>query len=427
MNRDIPKWMKLDNAATIYPSTITRKFSSMFRLTITLNERIDPIILSKALKNVLKRIPSFSYRLKKGLFWYYLSYIDDIPDIQEDVLNPMFRIRWKDNKHFMFRIRYHESRIAIEIFHALTDGMGGITFLLTLTGEYLRLKNKCKIKYTSLILDTSEKPHIEEYEDSFKKFARNVGGLEREKPAYHIVGKIVESHILHIITGTIPIDKLKKISKEYGATITEFIASLMILSIQEIQEKDRSNNRRNKPVKISIPVNLRKYYSSITLRNFSSYVNVGIESKYGHYTFEEILIQVKSQMGMMVTEKRLNAKLTGNVKAEKNKFIRVIPIFIKKYVLSISEKLMGDRYCSSTLSNLGNIDLPEPMNKYINKMNILIGRSRGKSGSASCISYNNNLYITFSRRIEESDFERLFFTKLIEMGIPVEIESNQGR
>ena len=88
---------------------------------------------------------------------------------------------------------------------------------------------------------------------------------------------------------------------------------------------------------------------------------------------------------------------------------------------------MGDRYCSSNLSNLGKIEIPEPMNKYIKKMNIIIGRSRGKSGSASCITFNNNLYITFSRRIEESEFERIFFTKLIEMNVPVEIESNQRR
>ena len=52
----------------------------------------------------------------------------------------------------MFRIRYYDKRIAIEYFHALTDGYGGMTFLLTLTAEYLRLKKGLKIEYNNLII-----------------------------------------------------------------------------------------------------------------------------------------------------------------------------------------------------------------------------------------------------------------------------------
>ncbi|MDD3995243.1 MAG: alcohol acetyltransferase [Bacilli bacterium] len=424
---DIPKWMRLDNAATIYPYTITKKYAATFRLSITLNEKIDVIILKKALKKVLKRIPSFSYRIRKGLFWYYLSYLEGAPDILEDVRNPMCNSHFKDNKHFMFKVRYHGSRIAIEIFHSLTDGMGAITFLLTLTSEYLKLKYKINIPNNSFILNTKEKPKKEEFEDSFKKVARNRGKLEKEKPAYHVSGIQEEGHIVNIITGKIPIDNLKSVSKKYNCTITEFLAAIMILSIQEIQEKEKSKRRRNKPIKLSIPVNLRPFYNSKTLRNFSSYVNVGIDSQYGHYSLEEIIIQVKNQMGMMITEKKLNAKLTGNVKIENNKLIGIIPAFIKKYILSIGEKMMGDRYCSSNLSNLGNISLPNEMVPYLLDMNVMVGRSKGKPNSAACIGYNNNLYISFSRKIKEPITEKLFFTKLVEMNIPVEIESNQGR
>ncbi len=424
---DIPKWMRLDNAAIIYPYTITKKYSAIFRLSITLNEKIDTIILEKALKRVLKRMPSFSYRLRKGLFWYYLSYIKENPPILEDVRNPMCNSNFKDNKHFMFKIRYHGSRIALETFHSLTDGMGAITFLLTLSSEYLKLKHKISIPSSEYILNTKEKPKKEEFEDSFKKVARNKGKLEKEKPAYHVLGTLEENHIVNIITGKIPIDNLKNISRKYNCTITEFLASIMILSIQEIQEIDKSKRNRKKQIKISIPVNLRTIYNSKTLRNFSSYVNVGIDSQYGHYSLEEIIVQVKNQMGMMITEKKLNAKLTGNVKIENNKLVGIIPIFIKKYILSIGEKMMGDRYCSSNLSNLGNITLPKEMIPYVLDMNVIVGRSKGKPNSASCIGYNNNLYISFSRKIKEPIMERIFFTKLIKMNIPVEIESNQGR
>jgi len=427
-NIEIPAWLKLDNAATIYPSTLTRKYASMFRMTITLNEKIDKDILEESLKNVIKRFPTFRYKLKTGLFWCYFKHIKGIPYIQEDYKNPMLRINFKENKGFMFRVRYFDKRIAVEYFHALTDGTGGITFLLTLAGEYLKINKKIKIEYNNQILNPSEKVEKDEYKDRFKKYARGItGGLEKEKVAYHQKGTYEASHILNIITGTIPVDKLKKHCEKYECTVTQFIVSLIILAYQEIQQKEVEKQKKRKPIKVLVPVNLRKIYKTNTMRNFSSYVYVGIEPKFGIFSLEEIINEVKNQMNLMITEKKLNAKISANVNLANNYFIRLIPMFIKKHILSIAEWSMGDRYCTTVLSNIGLIKLPKEMEPYVKELGFTIGRSRNKPGACSCVSLKNKLYISFSRRIKESEAERLFFTKLVEMGIPVEIESNIGR
>ena len=52
---------------------------------------------------------------------------------------------------------------------------------------------------------------------------------------------------------------------------------------------------------------------------------------------------------------------------------------------------------------------------------------RTNKTTCACISYEDKLYISFSRIIKEAELERLFFTKLVEMGIPVTIESNSRR
>ena len=124
-------------------------------------------------------------------------------------------------------------------------------------------------------------------------------------------------------------------------------------------------------------------------------------------------------------EKKINAKISGNVKLMKNHIIRRIPMFIKKHIMSIVEAKMGDGYITTTFSNLGLVELPIQMNKYITDMNFILGKSRGKSGSVSAIGYKDNLYITFSRKIKESEFERIFFTNLSKMGLNIEIESNR--
>ena len=422
----ISKWIKLDNAATIYPATLSKKYAHMFRMSAQLRDTVDKEILSLALNNTIKRFPMYRYQLKQGFFWHYFRFNDNIPIIQDDYRNPLVRINFKQNSNFMFRVRIFNKRISIEYFHSLTDGYGGITFLLTLVAEYIRIKYKAKISYTKNILNPTEYATKEEIEDSFLKYSRGYGEFVKEHAAYHQKGILEPSYKINIISGKIPIDKVKEVTKEYNCTITQFIVSVMIDSFQTIQEKEIKNIKKRKQIKISVPVNLRNIYNSNTLRNFSSYVNIGIDPKYGHFSFKEIINEVKSNMNLMTTEKRLNAKITGNVKLAKNIFIRIIPMAIKKYILSLGEKLYGDRYVTSTMSNLGLIEVPKNITKYIDDLGFIIGRLRTNPGAGTCIGYNGNLYITFSRKIRETEFEKLFFRRFVELGIPVEIESNGG-
>ena len=67
------RWMRLDNAAKIYPAARRNNWSNVFRLSFTLKEEVAPAILQQALEVTVKRFPSIAARLRRGLFWYYLS------------------------------------------------------------------------------------------------------------------------------------------------------------------------------------------------------------------------------------------------------------------------------------------------------------------------------------------------------------------
>jgi len=121
----------------------------------------------------------------------------------------------------------------------------------------------------------------------------------------------------------------------------------------------------------------------------------------------------------------LNARMSANVVSEQNIFIRLAPLFIKNSVLKIAYRSIGDRTSSTTLSNMGNQMLPSPMNKYVTRMDFVLGVPKYNSVSCGCISYNNNLCLTFSRNIVEAELERIFFRKLVNLDIPVEVESNR--
>lgn len=418
------QWFKLDNAAKIYPPAQTRNRTSMFRLSTTLKDKVDTNILKSALEKTLNRFPSFACRLKRGFFWYYLEHIDGTPPILPDVKNPMTHLNMKKNRNFMFRVRCYHGRIALEFFHVLTDASGGMTFLLTLVSEYVRLKYGVSASVGGYILNIDDKPEPCEYEDSFLRYAKKERLPRNEEAAYHPSFTPLPLHQLLLTSGTLPTDVLISKAKEYNVTVTVFLTAILIEAIANIQKNERSASKRKDPVKVSVPVNLRRFFESKTLRNFSSYLNPGIDTRFGDFTFEEILVQVRSLLDSRANKKYLNARFSENVAMERNIFVRLVPLFIKKPVLRFFFTRQGDAYISSTLSNMGVINVPEELTEYIERLDFLLGQSFTLLPVCACLSYNGKTVLNFSRTYAEPDIEREFFTLLIKHGIPVYIESN---
>ena len=419
------RWMKLDNAAKIYPATMSRTWTALFRLSANLTETVDPAVLQQAVNQTIKRFPSFAQRLRRGMFWYYFEEINATLRIQRDAGNPCVRMNFKENSGYMLRVRYYENRIAVEFFHALTDGSGATVFLMTLVAEYLALKYGAVIPRNEKILDCSEKPKLEEVEDAFFRFQRGIGRVAKEQSAFRIPG--TEENFLHIVTGILDIKEVLALAKKYGCTLTEFLTAVMIMSVADVQKRYVPSRRRYKPVKISVPVNLRRFYKTSTLRNFSSYVNLGIEPRYGDFTFEETLKSVKGLMAAETNEKMLNAKFSMNVMFETNLLMKIAPLFVKKVALRIASKMGGDRLSSTTISNLGGVDIPDEMARYVARFECMSGPLKTNRVGCACISYNGKLVINMTRKITESYVERGFFSWLVKLGLHVTIESNQRR
>jgi len=423
-NTDFPLWMPLDNAAKIYPAAKSKRTPSMFRLSMELTEDIDRDILAIALKSTLKRMPSFSQHLKSGLFWYYLEHHSDSPPIWPDINNPCVYLDVAANRGFQFRVSCYQRRIAIDFFHVLTDGTGGMVFLKTLVAEYVTLKYGADIPRGKGILDCKSSPLKEEFEDSFLKYAKSVKLSRKEAPAYHIQGTREPLGVIHITTGIIPLDEIHAKAGKSGATINEYLVAVLILAIYNIQQTDSNDVRKKQAVKVSIPINLRKRFSSNTLRNFTSYVNLGIVPTLGSYTLEEVIGIIKHGMALEVNEKMLTAKFSSNVAAEKNPAMKITPLFLKNPIMRLYYILYGGRYNSTALSNLGLINLPDEMAKYVERISFLIGAGDNPV-ACSCASFGNALCFNITRTIAEPLLERQFFTMLVDLGIHVAIESNK--
>ena len=416
-------WIRLDNAGKIYPASMRRTWTALFRVSVTLSEEIDADVLNEAQVITFRRFPMYAVKLKSGVFWYYLQHVDSCPALQHDVQNPCVRMNLRENDGFMVRVRYFHKTIAVEIFHVLADGTAGMSFLLTLTAEYLRIKYGEDIPRDRTILDCTESAKENEMEDAFLHYARKQYLTRKEPNSYHINGEDERPDVIHTITGQISVSQVKEKAKAVGVSITEYLAAVMTKACANLQM--RENPRKLRPVKVGVPVSLRRFYPETnTKRNFASYVNVGIEPRLGDYSIDEISHIAHAQMVLENNEKMMNGKFSTNVRSEKNWLLRPVPLFIKNFAMRKVFESVGDIKTATTLSNLGLIKLPEGMERHIERVEFLVGPLSYNRVCAGAVSFRGTMFINFVRTIKEPKLEKEFFTLLVKEGIHVLIESN---
>ncbi|MFI3210819.1 MAG: alcohol acetyltransferase [Peptostreptococcaceae bacterium] len=412
-------WYKLDNAAKMYPAILSRKNPATFRVAVLLKEDIDSEILEKSVNEVINRFPTMKVKLKKGIFWNYFQENNKPVKIYKEENTPCFFIDANKNNDYLFRVTYFNKRISVEIFHALTDGTGGIEFLKSILYKYLNLKG-FSINCENMIITNNNYASFDEIEDSYHKiYNKDKTNNKKIKNAQHIKGKSLKNNAINVIHGVIDSNELLKISKSFGVTITEYLTALYVLAVFKENKNTKSN-----PITINIPVNLRNMFDSNSLRNFSFFVNVSIKQE-NYLDFYMVLFEVKKQLREGIKKENIHSKLNTMISMDKNVFLRVIPLFLKTMILKNTRRLLSDNIKTSTLTNLGVIKLPNEMNEFVNHFEFMLYCSNPVNINVGICTFGDKLVISMSRSIVETNVIRYFFNHLSkDLGLDVLIYSN---
>ena len=419
------QWYKLDNAGVLYSAIQKENYSAIYRFSAVMEERVDPQALQRAVDKTMPRFPGFAVHIKKGAFWYYFEPNPAPgPFVKRDISNPCQPVRFREDNGWLVRFYYYEHRISLEVFHALSDGAGALVFFRTLLAVYLREMGHT-IPNGPGILDVEEPPHREELEDAYARYA-TVRSLRAGigKKAFQNTGTPEPFYTLNVTMGFVPVDQLKARAKSYGVSITEYLTGALLKVILENQAREEP--RHPKPVALTIPINLRPWFPSETLRNFILTVRPCIDPSLGEYTFPEILAQVHHYMRLHINRQEMQALLTGNVRFQTNRVLQLIPIWLKNPVMSLSYRLAGTRPYSGTYTNPGAFTVPEEMAPHIRRMEVILGQATNPRVHCASISYGNTMEITFAGTLQETDTEREFFRFLVREGLPVKVESNRS-
>lgn len=423
MKRATRGWSKLDNAALLYSATQREDYSALYRFSAVMAEPVDPVALQRAIDRTMPRFPGFCVRIRHGVFWYYFEPNPEPgPSAKPDIRNPCQPVRFQ-KKEWLVRFFYYGHRISIEVFHALADGAGTLVLFKTLLAVYLR-ELGCEIPNTHGILDIQEPPSAEEQEDAYARYATaRVGRGTDNRRAYQGTGTPEKYYTLNTTIGILSVSELRQTAKSYGATITEYLTAVLLESILIKQRRER--RRRELPVALAIPINLRTHFPSRTLRNFILTARPSIDPALGEYSFSDILSQVHHYMHLEITQQNMQATITRNVALQHNWFLRVIPAPLKNMAIDLAYRLMGNRPYSTIFTNPGAFPVPPEMERHIERMEVILGQSYTPRSNCAAMSFGDTMSIAFAGIIKETDMEREFFRHLVRDGIHVKVISNR--
>lgn len=409
-------WYKVDNVAKVFLATASPRDPWVFRISCTLNEEIDPAVLNEALRITAQEWPQFQVTLHRGLFWHYFESTDLLPTAQPENKAPCAPLYTPERRNkLIYRVTYFGARINLEMFHAVTDGNGGLLYLKSIVRNYLALRHPGELDSVPSPNSASAAARVQ---DSFRNFYE---GSRREKHAekvkvYHPHGMRLPYNQLQFFEGHLSAKQVLERSRALGVSMTSYLGTRFMLAIYH----DMPALERKKPICISLPVNLRNYYPSETARNFFNSVYV-THTLTDADTLETVAPVFDAKLKEVLKPENIRAQMDEYEKLEHMPGIRPVPLVIKNAAVKFFTRL-EDRYVTAVVSNMGRITVPEELQGYIHSFAAF---SSCKTLFTVVCSYGDDLVLGTASALRSTAILQRFYRELAKDGVDVALYATE--
>lgn len=389
-------WFRLDDAAKIYPLSMKHGQMSVFRLAAVMKEPVKPELLQIALHFTIHRFPGFATTVRKGFFWHYLDQTKRRYCIQPETDIPVRPLKIAASGSQSFRVLYYENRISVEFFHILTDATGGMCFLKTLLAEYLRLLG-VGCPCGDGILDVTKPPLTGENENAFPAAdRRGKGSGLTDRASLQLSGKLAPVRPCRILHFEMDAEKLREAAKSRNATVTAYLLGLLFLAGR------RATEAMGGSFNIQVPVNMRKFYPSPTLRNFSMYCGIRLNLEQVT-TLDDILPEIQRQLTEKASREAMTEMIHSSTRLVNS--VRFVPLFIKAPIARLIYGFLGDKLFSNTLSNLGVVHLPPEMESRVDHLEFLLGTLVSNRAGCALVTCGGKAVLTIAKQTADPSLE----------------------
>ena len=401
--------LPIDNSAILYLSQLQPNHTNTYRFTAFLTEPVCPAVLQKAADCVCARFPSIYAGFRPGFFSYSVVSAAEAPTATEDT-GLLRTMSGEEIQHCAYRILYSGCEISIEAFHALTDGFGAMLSFRTLLAEYLFLRYGLRSPERTEVLENCAPDWNEELRDAYLDHVHLAPKSVPNRSSYQLPGK-ERNWEVKAVSEAFDTQQLLTAAKAYGVSLTAFLSCIMAESIMEVQLRE-SRKRRPAPVRIMVPVDLRKLAPSGTLRNFILYAMPTMEPEQAYLPRLERMKSFHRQLREQVSREYLLPQVSRNVRLQRSMLFRYIPRAVKCLIMQTVYGLFGERNSSITLTNLGTVAFSEEIRRYVRGVNVMLTPRRKSPYNCAVVSCGDTIRINITRFARHPDMEALFFQKL---------------
>lgn len=356
-------WYQLDNVSKVFLATHNNRDTRSIRVSCILNEVIDKKKLQAALDETVMMRPQFQVRIRRGFFWHYLEQTDAKAVVEEESDRPcpiLYGEKYRGILHY--KVSYYMNRINLDMFHAISDGTGALIFLKFLVLNYLKLTHPGELDNVKTLEGATSD---DRFQNSYAHFYDSKEGLlpkqilNKKKKAYQILSSRLIYDQLQFFEVHFEADKLLKASKEMNVSLTSYIGAKLMMAIHD----GMPFRQARRPITISMPVNLRNYYPSETLRNFFNSVDVSHVFD-GTETVESLASEFDKKLKDSIKPEVIKNQMNRYQSIERLAITRIVPLAFKQPVVRMFAK-KESKTVTAVLSNLGPQKVPDDMKPYI--------------------------------------------------------------
>ena len=225
--------------------------------------------------------------------------------------------------------------------------------------------------------------------------------------------KIKPCRILHF---KMDAQQLKKVAKSRNTSIMAYVLALFFVAGK------RATDGTEGDASIQIPVNMRKYYPSNTLRNFSMFFGVRL-SLSEIKDVSSILPEITSQLEQKSSKENMSEMLNSTVSMVRT--LRYIPLFIKTPLARIAHAFIADRIFTNNLSNLGVVTMPPGLAEHIDSMDSVPGAALTNRASCSMVTFGNTVTLSLSKCTADPTFEEELYKLFTTDGVIPRVEGSE--
>ena len=408
-------WYRIDNVAKVFLATLGKRDTRSFRLSCTLKEDVDPVLLQEAVNSAIEDRPQVQVRIRRGLFWHYLEDTDLMPVVkqEDDRICPLLYVPSKTMLHY--QVTYFGNRINLDISHVLADGTGAMEFLNIIVLDYLRRKYPNELDDITVHSGASEGDLSQ---DSYRQFfgGKNLPHGSDRKKAYRLSGLKLPYNQLQFFEIHLPTSQILPQAKELKVSLTSYLGALWMLAIRD----EMPPRKRDLPVTISLPVNLRNYYPSKTARNFFNSVNVTHVFD-SDISLEDLAAEFDASLKSQLTEENVKKQMDTFETMEYVAPVRVVPLFIKQLVVR-HFTLKSAKKVTMTFSNMG---VQKPPKQLAERIGNYSGFCSTNTIFSTMFGYGDQLTLGVSSAYVNTGVVKNFVRFLSSSGVDITVRATE--